>query len=410
MKKINSYFVEHDLFNKDKLLHQCQRDGVYARQCSYLSHIWILHYKDEVQFKKLWTYFNTRCRGLIVDLQNKKLLAIPYFKFFTLGQKEIPPYEELVKLGAFEVSEKLDGSMANLFYDNVTNNIYVSTKGSADSEHSLWATQWARDNFPASLKDPKLLRDYTLMFELVSNKFRIVVDYEKRGYKEGLYLIGVRHNISQNLFSYKEVQDFAKQHNLMTLKTYEFDTLDSLIDNVKQLPFSEEGYVIRFISNGLMVKIKGNEYLRVHRFISQLDDKHLLECMANGTDKDLINLAPEEYIAEVEQTIEKYRLKALDVQTVCYGWFADAPKESRKDFAFYIKEHVLSKYHRFLWDLLDSRVFDLKKIYQWFLQTKQYGDNLDDLHIKFVPNKEFPITLTVTKAEPYTPRIDTSDW
>lgn len=367
LKHLNSYFLDHDLFDPIKLEAQCSRDNVLCHPSKKFPHLRILHYSDKAVYDRKWSYFSLHCRGVIVDLKNKKLLSIPYFKFFNIGEEgRVPSYDELVKMGPFECSEKLDGSMGILFYDQESDNFYVTTKGSLDSEHGQWASQ----NIPSQLKDKKLVTDYTIMFEIITKEFRNVIDYEKKqGYPPGLYLIGVRHNISQNLLSYKEVQEFAKKYDLPTIKTYPFNSLDEVMNNVKSLPFSEEGYVIRFDSTGLMIKLKSPEYLRVHRFISKLADKNLLECMIEGQEKDVLAAAPEEYINEVQGTIENYRRQALDIQNKVYTYFNECPKDSRKQFATYIQEKIPSSYHKYLYLLLDQKPLELKMIYQFFRKT-----------------------------------------
>lgn len=371
MQHINSYFIEQDLFNETKLRDHCDRHHVRMFQSQKLPHLALLHYSDEVQFDKLWDNFNRQCRGLVVDLKNKKLLAISYFKFFNVGESMAPSYEELVKLGSFSCSEKLDGSLGIAFYDQETQDVFVSTKGSWESEQTTWATNFARTNWCPELKHPKLLHDYTLMFEIIYYDNRVVVDYKKKGYAEGLYLVGVRENKSLKLLTYPEVQEFAKKYNLPTLKTYPFNSLDAVIDSTKTLPFMEEGYVIMFDSNQLMVKCKGNEYLRVHRFISKLDDKNILECLISGTDKSIVELAPEEYVAEVTDTLEAYRKKALMLRNECYTQYNLAPKATRREFALWVKTKVEGQLQKFVFKLFDNKDIELIEVYKHFRVRKE---------------------------------------
>lgn len=376
MQHINSYFIEQDLFNETKLRDHCDRHHVRMFQSQKLPHLALLHYSDEVQFDKLWDNFNRQCRGLVVDLKNKKLLAISYFKFFNVGESMAPSYEELVKLGSFSCSEKLDGSLGIAFYDQETQDVFVSTKGSWESEQTTWATNFARTNWCPELKHPKLLHDYTLMFEIIYYDNRVVVDYKKKGYAEGLYLVGVRENKSLKLLTYPEVQEFAKKYNLPTLKTYPFNSLDAVIDSTKTLPFMEEGYVIMFDSNQLMVKCKGSKYLEMHRFLSQLDNKHLLEYLIDGEVKDLIQAAPEEYRQEILETTDMFRVQALRVQHNCYEYFHQVTKNDRKEFAKWVLSSTPKAYHKFLFRIKDSRPVDLKVILTTFKQQKLTVQNL----------------------------------
>lgn len=399
MNHINSYFNEHNLFDLPTLKDHCTRHSVRFNSSTRLPHLVILHYADECQWESKWNFFSRSCRGLVVDTKNKKLLTIPYSKFFNLGESTVPSFRELEALGQYEVSEKLDGSMLISFYDEVTNDFYVTTKGSLDSEHGDYFTKI----FPPQLKSKELLTEYTLMFEGIDSKFQIVIDYEKKGYKPGLYLIGVRKNISQQPLNYAEVQEFAKKYNLPTVQTYTFSNLNEVVDTSKTLSFMNEGYVIRFKQNGLMVKIKGPEYLRVHRFISQLDEKNLLELLIQGQEKEVMTICPEEYRSEVEQTLTNFRIKALQLRDKCYEYFNQAPKDTRRDFALWVKTNAPGECQKFMFRLFDNEVLELQEFYKHFRYTKQYKTNPEIGFNKLVVKEEPEQTV------PLIPKIYTED-
>src|ERR1035437_8638182 len=165
MKNLNSYFIEHDLFDEANLISHCDRHLVRMNKSSTLSHLRILHYAESAVYDKSWTEFCKMCRGVVVDLKNKKILAQPFSKFWNLTAAPGPSYKECVSFGEFECSEKLDGSFIELYWDIATQQVYATTKGSLDSEQGVWATAWARANLPAAILDPKMLTEYTLMFE-----------------------------------------------------------------------------------------------------------------------------------------------------------------------------------------------------------------------------------------------------
>jgi hypothetical protein len=262
--------------------------------------------------------------------------------------------------------EKLDGSMGISVYDEVTNDFYVSTKGDFDSEQGAWATP----RLPASVKDKELLRKFTLIWEIIAKEYQIVIPYDKKeGYEDGLYLIGVRENTSEKLFSPPEVQAFAKEYNLKTFKTYEFSSIQSIIDNSKALPFTEEGYVIRFSNEELQVKVKSAEYLRVHRFVSNLSSKNILDILIAGQENEIyenIGLVPEEYRDDVEKTMRDYQREALEFRNQCYTYFAAAPRDSRKTFAIHVNATVPGEYKGFLFKLFENKDLELPSIYSVF--------------------------------------------
>src|SRR5579863_6905467 len=111
------YFEFHDLYDRTKLLTHCEQNFVRVSEADMFPGLVLLHYSDEAAYEKKWNNFNRMCRGLIVDLYSKKIVAYPHDKFFNVGEVEETNYARLQQLGQFEVSEKLDGSLLILFQD-----------------------------------------------------------------------------------------------------------------------------------------------------------------------------------------------------------------------------------------------------------------------------------------------------
>lgn len=383
MQNLDAYFIDKGFFLDEEmgprlLSVHAENHLVRLRMSERFPHLGILHYRDDVVFGKgHWTAFSKACRGVIVDFKTKKIIAKPFKKFFNVGESHAPSMRELegkMKKGA-TVMEKLDGSMILTPYDEVTNSFFASTKGSIDSEQGIWATS----RIPESIKDKKLLQKYTLMWEMISKEYQIVIPYDKKGYEEGLYLLGVRENTSEKLFSPTEVQAFAKEYKLKTFKTYEFPSIQSILDNSKELPFSEEGYVIRFHDEELMVKVKSSEYLRVHRFVSNLSSKNILDILIAGQENEIYDnlfLVPEEYRDDVEKQMKDFQREALDFRKNCYTHFAtcmgairpdDMKVENwkRKAFAGEVLK-VPQEYRGFLFKMYENKDPELPQIYTHF--------------------------------------------
>jgi len=363
----DAYFKEHELYDKTKLLQKAEHDLVRVIESERFPNVVMLHYQNECQYDNNWSTFSRMSRGLIVDLKNQKILAYPFEKFFNLDQMPETKYDVLNNLGPFEVSEKLDGSMLTLFQDPNTKHFHLTTKGSFDSKHGLYATSL----LPIQLKSEIFVKEFTMMFELIDPKFRIVVDYKKKGYETGLYLIGMRHRQSNKLVSYKDVQLFAKELWVPTFKMFEFRSLDQIIETAKTLPVLDEGYVLYYRKNDLLVKIKGTEYLRVHRFISKLSPKHLLEVMMDDMEDEVYKLAPEEYRISVLEQINEYKRKKVEIVNMCYQKFSDAPKETRKDFALWVQANVQKPYQPLLFELMDNKPLINKRVYQTIMDIEK---------------------------------------
>ena len=357
------YIKTHDLWDMERLKQHAQHNSVYVIQSARFPDLVMLHYKDQVQYDDLWTTFNRMCRGLILDMKNRKVLAYPFDKFFNLDQMPETGYDKLEKLGGFETSEKLDGSMIIGFINPNNNKLTFTTKGSFDSEHGAYANA-----LPLTDEQLRALHVYakngTLMFELITKRYQIVVDYKKKGYAENIYLIGYRYDISDKLASFSYLMEIASEVNLPTFKTYQFGSLNELLRTVKDLPVLEEGFVLRF-PDDLMVKVKGSAYLAAHRFISHLSDRNILEAVADGTAASLADLAPEEYRQDVLDKITHFQKRVAEITNSCYNYYKDSPKESsRKDFAIWVLSNVPSYLKGFLFQLFDGKKIDRKQMFK----------------------------------------------
>lgn len=364
-----SYFTVHNLYDPKTLAEKCEKEGVrIARSDKYLNLV-MLHYDAPlVHFANNWTEFNRMCRGLIVDLKNKKIIAYPFDKFFNLDEQPETEIGVLLNLGDFEVSEKLDGSMIIIFKDPNTGKYVATTKGSFDSEHGEFITK----RITPKLKNDALHNKYTLIFELIEKKFQIVVNYEKKGYRPGLYLIGARDRISNQLLPFKEVQILAQELDLPTIKTYEFKTLSEVVKTAKTLSVLEEGYVIRYKKNGRLVKLKGDEYLYAHRFISCLSQKYIIEALGEGiTPQELVDTAPEEYKEDVLKDAKVFQEDHRVLVGQIHDYYNDSYRlAGRKEFALWVQEYVPPDLRPFLFKIHDTKPLDTRKVYAVIAKRK----------------------------------------
>jgi RNA ligase len=367
------YIKIHDLWDLERLKAHAQHNSVYVIQTERIPDVVMLHYMDECQYDNKWSTFSRMSRGLILDMKNRKVLAYPFDKFFNLGQMPETSYETLEALKGFETSEKLDGSMIIGFINPNDNKLTFTTKGSFDSEHGAYANALSFTSDQSRVMRA-WAEDGTLMFELIAKQYQIVVDYKKKGYAEGLYLIGYRSNvINHKLASFESLAIIAETLNLPTFKTYEFNGLDQLIALAKDLPVLDEGFVLRFPGD-LMVKVKGSAYLAAHRFISHLSDRNILQAVADGTASDLALLAPEEYRQDVLGKIDHFQKRVADLEKECYTYFAEAyPKDNRREFAFWVKANVPSHLKGFVFKLLDGKQVDRKQMFKVLEEI----DNID---------------------------------
>ena len=138
------------------------------------------------------------CRGLILkkdffeltsnpSIPQYKVASMRFTKFFNYGQEEAAILEF-----PCEASEKIDGSLIGVWYDNNTG-WHVSTSGNIDAEDAPIDTgeyKSYRDIFNLAWDDnffDTLSKDCTYMFELVTPFTKIVVPYKETK----LYLLAI---------------------------------------------------------------------------------------------------------------------------------------------------------------------------------------------------------------------------
>lgn len=311
--------------------------GYLMRQThpNYEGELFIYNYTPKTTFEAHWDEITESCRGLIVT-RDGTIVARPLRKFFN--------YEELPRLGRtmpnhrFTVHEKFDGSL--IIVTKFEGHVLVASRGSFTSmqaqEANLmllekYGTEWVEDG-------------WTYCFELIIPENRIVVDY---GQHRGLVLLAKIDTSSGLEIPVQHVTEW--QHDralpLATHTNYgqEFDHVAAHL-KTKNL-FNEEGYVIRFIT-GERVKIKFEEYVRLHRIVTGLNERVIWEYLSEGKNLDeLMEGVPEEFEQWIKSTssalLDEYRQTELDALVEFHR--ATAPlkvgrSQTRKQFADSVKD------------------------------------------------------------------------
>lgn len=239
-------------------------------------------YTNSCVYDSNWNIYTTIARGLITN--NKRIVALPFPKFFNLSENltilpDLP----------FSVYEKLDGSLIITYH--YKGKWHCATKGSFNSEQAQRAEQIL----------PKLPnKDVTYLFELVGPSNKIVISYPE----DKLIFLGAYNNktcLEMNPQNFgDDPMDVARWVGYS--QNYDIGNyLDFISEQAKSLPSNEEGYVIRF-DNGTRVKVKGDEYLLLHRMISNITPLAIWEEMLDNEFAawDKIKEIPEEFRKDYE--------------------------------------------------------------------------------------------------------------
>jgi len=393
--------------------------GLVIKQVHPTLPLSIYNYSRTCQYGGLWDEITLACRGLVLDNEGN-VIAKPFPKFFNYEEhttEEIP--NEL-----FDVYEKMDGSLGICFYyereltyseryklwfngnyetgmeyyEEIVPNFddpyfhptpttkgewHMATRGSFVSEQALKGKELlGKYNFQ------KLHTDYTYLFEIIYKENRIVCDYDF----EDVVLLGVintKTGIEVNLHSDSEdvrIQNIIRNIGLNVVTRY--NTFGEGFDELKrEISNSKEGYVIRF-RNGMRMKIKGDEYVRLHRILTNFSTTDIWELLRSGGDmNEFLERVPDEFDKWVKGTISDLKYAHFQIceragklhDGFRYGKYGDVyPEPTKKEFAeFVMKQYVPLRSVMFaMWDKkpYDDIVWKLIKP-KWSKPFKKDLDN-----------------------------------
>jgi T4 RnlA family RNA ligase len=261
-----------------RILNKYRNEGLLYSQVHPTLPLTIWNYTEKVQYEGLWDEVTLSCRGLVTD-DRAVVYARPFKKFFNIEEGKHTPTSE------FEVFEKMDGSLGIMFKYN--GEVICATRGSFASDQAVWMSKFAKEyNYQDIIVD-----GFTYLFEIIYPENRIVVNY---GDQERLVLLGIIKTESGEELPYDDISfegwDIVNKYDGIR----DYSELKSKIDN------NAEGFVIRF-SNGDRMKIKGEEYLRLHKVMTNLSTTAVWEVLSNGSSMDdLLKDVPDEFYDKIK--------------------------------------------------------------------------------------------------------------
>jgi len=322
-------------------LEKYYQDGLLLKQTHPMYDLTIWNYSPKVQYEKLWDNITIQCRGLVTNSKGD-IIARPFKKFFNYEEHkpEDIPNEEYV------VYEKLDGSLGILF--NYENEWILATRGSFTSPQAIKGKEILNKHDISSLR-----KDNTYLFEIIYPENRIVVDY---GDQEKLVVIGGIHTKTGDEIpdsSLFWLQD-AGFEIVTTYKTWG-EGYDLLKEEISK---DREGYVIRFKS-GFRMKIKGEEYKRLHKILTNISNRDIWEYLKENKPFDeLIDKVPDEFYEWVKKTADDLVEKYYEIEKKSLIVFAKIRKniniEDRKSFAL---EALKCDNPSILFSMLDKKYY-----------------------------------------------------
>lgn len=316
-----------------ELLQQLIQDGYIHAQTHESGELLIYNYSPKAQYERVWNEWTMQCRGLIMD-RHERIIARPFKKFFNLEEHQ----QELIPKGnmseSFEVYEKLDGSLGILYQHQ--NQYFIATRGSFNSAQALKATQMLYEKYAHAI--PQFLPNKTYLFEIIYPENRIVINY---GEDEALILLAVIDNKTGRDepladIGFPLVKRYDGINDLAILKTLEED--------------NKEGFVVKFAS-GFRVKVKFEEYVRLHRILTQISSKNIWEYLAtNQSFEQILERVPDEFYDWVKKIVHDITHEYQAIENYCKENFKVL--ESRKETALYFQTLA---YPSVLFAMLDGK-------------------------------------------------------
>ncbi len=297
----------------------------------------IFNYSRTCQYDRLWDDFTLNCRGLILDMQGN-VVAKGFPKFFNMEELS----DEQIPKEPFEVFEKMDGSLGIFFH--YEGEWHMATRGSFTSEQAIKGMEIAKREG----LDRKCVPGFTYLFEIIYPENRIVVDYGK---DERLVLLSII-NPEGNEIPYEEIQmdgwDIVNRYDGVN----DYTKLKEMISN------DAEGYVIRF-RNGMRMKIKGDEYVRLHKILTNFSTTDIWELMrTKGNMNEFLERVPDEFDNWVRMTMMELEAHFENIKfrsSIDFEYYKGESNGDKKEFALAIKDN---EYRSILFSMWDGKSYD----------------------------------------------------
>jgi hypothetical protein len=302
-------------------LNQYYEDGLLYKQVHPTLPLTIWNYSEKCQYENLWDETLLMCRGLVTD-DKGDIVAKPFDKFFNIEEGKFEPTEK------FEVYEKMDGSLGIVFW--YEGKWILATRGSFTSDQAIKGTEILK-----KYNTDIMFRHMTFCFEIIYPENRIVLDY---GGEEKLVMLGA-------------FDRWGKDYDISDWDEWGFDVVKKYdgIKDFKELKAmvkdDQEGFVVKF-SNGDRVKVKGVEYLRLHKIMTNVTTTGVWEYLKNGEDvMELLKDVPDEFYKKIQNYVKDLRYSYFQISEDAgkkfdgkmYGKYNDKePIEDRKEFAEWV--------------------------------------------------------------------------
>jgi RNA ligase len=230
--------------------------------------LWLLNYSKSCQLEHIWNEVTIQCRGLIINMFGT-IKARPFVKFYN--------YEELDGLGItvpnlpFDAYEKMDGSLGIMYWVNDVP--YLATRGSFTSDQCKHGTEILHTKYKDMWN--RFDKTKTYLFEIIYPEDKHCIVYGPE--VDDIFLLAVIDTETgletDSIDNYRDVLSVTKHYDGIK----DWKNIREQFDGANR-----EGFVIRF-SNGFRMKLKYEQYFKIHFLRSMLSKKLILEHIEEGS-------------------------------------------------------------------------------------------------------------------------------
>lgn len=354
-----------------KILDQYVEEGWLVSQKHPKLPLEIYNYSQKTQYEKKWDSVTLACRGLIVDSETGNIVVKPFSKFFN--------YEEVSNEVPWETSEhvwvqeKMDGSLGILF--NYKGDWILATRGSFTSVQAIKGMEIIKKKYDLS----NFFNSIAYIVEIIFPQNRVVVSYDGEMVS---FLGAVGNRSSETVDNFSDTDELNWQTAEMFFNSsgirkedvvnYDLKLIDKLegdkfYESLKSLNSpNKEGFVLRFFPSNFRCKIKFEDYVALHRIVTQISSYDIWEALKNKGEipESVLEKVPDEFYEWVKKTekslISEFRL----LKSLHFAQFESIKNlgiSERKEFAsefVKIKDHKINS--GILFSILDGKKIDEK--------------------------------------------------
>lgn len=321
----------------------------------------ILTYSETAQFEQKWNEVTRQCRGLVID-NHMNVLARPWDKFKNYGQD---PLDEKLLDWPVDVTDKMDGSLGIWFAENDSypsqdrNRTYQSDMYFQDRWHMVTKGSFISDQAVRGAEMMQRVRrnqhfdsEWTYMFEIIYPDNRIVLDY---GDRDELVLLGARNIETGFVRAAKDVYEWLGPK----ATTFPYKTLREAIEAPDRA--NAEGFVVYFPDFDYRIKIKQEDYMKLHREVTGLTSRKIWKRMKAGESMEIIlDIVPDEWHPwlkeKYDMILDEYTALRSEIYEMADIVFTQLPNGwTRADLAVTVK---LVKHGQFLFSIYENRDID----------------------------------------------------